>query len=596
VPLVTRIAIGASSSVPSMRRVTGARERFLQPDGGEHAPAGRAADPPRAALEPRVDRGALEQLVQGAAAAEHLHPERIDGRIEVLGEPHRPQHRAEVDVLRAHRHRELRHVGAQIERDRACERHPGECGAERRRFHPPAAQAQAHCAVRQFPAREHHPLQADADVRVGEVDAVREDRHVERAGRLRLPGAGWKEALQLRHVDERAAHGGDDDRLLADAGAVCVDHDLAPAEPEPQVLEVPLVALDSRAAADRDRRVRVWGGAQPAREVARAPPLQPEREVGAARRLGAGEDAGERERHAGAAHLEIDRRARRAQHPRGVAAAQAGGHALARERAARGAAQALAPRDRDVERVEHELYRASARHVAVGELRLRHRELQLEIERERAERFPAAGDFQVESAERAVDAGKAGDHFREPAERRALRAQLERDRRHRRRAVEIEAPGQRHVADGRLERRAEAAVLDAHLELRVAHVAGEPEPAGDAQLHVGVRDRQAGEIDRLLLDRRVGRRLRLAGLRVFVGEEGPHVERRHLELAGDARAFAGERDLEMTGQIGRAHHAADAADRRLVRARSHARREAGHADLRQPGLQQPLELGEVLGA
>jgi hypothetical protein len=80
---------------------------------------------------------------------------------------------------------------------------------------------------------------------------------------------------------------------------------------------------------------------------------------------------------------------------------------------------------------------------------LRDGELQLEVARARRT-FPAAGELQLEAPERAVDAGEAGDHFRQSAERRALRAELERDGRHRCGAVEIEPPCDRHLADDRL--------------------------------------------------------------------------------------------------------------------------------------------------
>ena len=293
---------------------------------------------------------------------------------------------------------------------------------------------------------------------------------------------------------------------------------------------------------------------------------------------------------------EVDGRAPGPQHPRHVAAAELRGHALAGKRTARGTAQVLAWRDRNLERVEREFHRPPARHVAVGELCVRDRELQLEIARERAEGLAAAAELQLEATERALDAVKAGEQRREPAERRALRTELERDRRHGGVAVEIEPPGERHPGDGCLERRVQATVLDADMEFRVAHVAGESEPAVDPKRHVGVRCGERGEIDRPLVQRGIVERLAVDRLAAVIGEERPQIECRHLQLARDTRPITCGRHLEMAGELGGAHHAADAVDDHLVAARGHARPDARYAGIRQRGLQQPFELGEVRGA
>ena len=201
--------------------------------------------------------------------------------------------------------------------------------------------------------------QPEADVGVLEVDPVRQDRDVDLLVRGRgLPGA---QRFQLGRVDQRAAHRRDDDRLAADAGAMRVDGHVAAPELQHRLVEVPLVAFDARMAAQRERQVRLRRNAQPAREVARAPRVEPEREVGAACRLGARERALDPDFGVGRREIDLDRRRELAQHVGQLSAADRERRALAEQRAARRAAQALAAPDVDVEGIQREGDRARRR-------------------------------------------------------------------------------------------------------------------------------------------------------------------------------------------------------------------------------------------
>ncbi len=415
VPLVTRIAIGASPSVPSTRTVSGlpagalAYASFRRMSASTRRPAG-----PRIRHVPPSRRASIDEPASSS--------------VSVLPRPSTCTRSASTRASRSSARRMVRSIAPRSTFSAPIASASSGTPLRRSSATVPATGTPAKNALKvegtirpprrrsATPAFVSSPRANTTRSRPTPMSALARSMPCGRIGTSIVPVVvrrrrGGEQALQLRHVDERTPDCGGDDRLLAgaDAGAVRVDHDLAPSELELQVFEMPFVALDARVALDRDRRVRARRGAEPAREVAGATAVEAERQVRAARRFRTGEDARKRERCARAADLEIDRRARGPEHSRDVAAAQLRGHSLAGERPAPGTAELLAARDRDVECVERELDRPPARHVAVAQLRPCDRELQLEVARERPERCAAAVELELETPQRTVDAREAGE-------------------------------------------------------------------------------------------------------------------------------------------------------------------------------------------
>ena len=195
--------------------------------------------------------------------------------------------------------------------------------------------------------------------------------------------------------------------------------------------------------------------------------------------------------------VQFERQHAFAQHVGHGATAEPQPGALALQRAARVAAQALAATHREVQRVERDGDATCARGAAEAQPRSRHRQRKLEVAAPAKPAFrrghPCAGRGARPCLRRRPQRpGPA------PGRRaRRCRVELKRKRRHRRRRVELQAAGERHAGDRRAHRDAQAPRVGTPRKARIADVDAQPEPPLDLQVDLDVERSEIAQGQRL---------------------------------------------------------------------------------------------------
>ena len=300
----------------------------------------------------------------------------------------------------------------------------------------------------------------------------------------------------------------------------------------------------------------------------------------------------------GAQH-EVQRGPRLQHHRFQYAATQLRGERMIEQDAAHVAVQCLAGRQLHGQLVQGEFHRPPAFDVAVTEAAAFHVELDVEAAHQFATLIALRGKFEVEAAEMSFDAAHARQQLGQSAKVGIARAERQFEFRRIRVGIGLDISRQCNAYDRCFQWSVQHPVLQLQLQSHVLDVARKAQPAPDAQSQIEIRTVHLLEAERR--GRQAAIDVGEAARRVhafrlgFLPEKRAQIESRQDQRAGDFRLGPGIVEIEGTDQRRVAHGAGQPGKDHPVRGEDDGPGDTAGPDVRQPGLQQALELEQVFG-
>ncbi len=350
-------------------------------------------------------------------------------------------------------------------------------------------------------------------------------------------------------------------------------------------VEAPCIDPGAHAPVHGKRQLRIGRNCDPGGEFADTRHLELKCDVAALRCVRVRDRSLQSQRRACDRDIGGQRHRACTQHVGQRAAAKRKDRALCCQRSACAPAQALAWTERQIECVEREGDRTSAR-SAISQPGGLHGQPDFEVARERLDRLATAGEAQSETPERAVEVRRAGNHAREVTDSRVLRVKLYCERRDLRCSVEVETTGEWNAGDRCANWRAHALGIGVHLDRRVAQIHRKRVQLAHADAHIDVDRNQVAQGN--LFESAIG-------LARIDAQERIEVERRKVESATHPGSSSLEGDREVSCQIGFPHPTVQLGNLDRVPRRSDLAAQRNTADAFQPCVEHARDLRQIVG-
>ncbi|EXI69978.1 MAG: hypothetical protein AW07_04196 [Candidatus Accumulibacter sp. SK-11] len=360
-------------------------------------------------------------------------------------------------------------------------------------------------------------------------------------------GGADAQRREFRRIDQPTAHRCGDDWPIVDAGAPGVDRQLAAAELEIRLLQVPRVTGDPHAAAQGEGQLRLRCDAQPARQITRTADLHGEAQSRFAHRLGVREDALDTQLRPRRRDLEFDGRCQVAQHVGQCAATEREFQRLSKQHPAPTATQSLPTGQGKFQCFERDGERLTVGRVAMAQACVRRCQRKLQVIHQRAKRFATASESQFDLPESAFAIAGARQPPHQLVEREVLRCEAECQRRRRCRRIEVDATREGDAGQGRADWHPYAAGIGTQIELRVVNVDGQAAPPADVQVNADVERHEVAQGQHLPLLR--GKLRSIVRRTLTAPVERAQVEAGDAERTAESRSGAAEGERELPGKL-----------------------------------------------